>query len=136
MEYPPMAVPEWEEAGAETDARVARSIMGWRHQQGEVDHLSFTPVYMPEWWRFSDYAQIPGYHGGIPVHLWHPSTDREQAMCVLDAFDAVDIEIRRREGGTLWQVEIAGTLGWAATLPLAVCRAALRAIQYHEGARA
>jgi hypothetical protein len=89
------------EAGPELDALVAEWVMGW--------------------------------HNGtaiIPVDQWHPSTDISAAMILADKWEGALDMTRARSGN--WSVRLMDgevvAMAYARTLPLAICRAALKAV--------
>lgn len=121
-------------AGKEMDALIAEKVMGWEVTgvlyNSEADD-SGLPVMSPE--RYQGVATR--YH---EVFMWSPSTRIADAWQVVEKMGCCHIEIVHWGDSDTWQVNIGGTEArrsytmpqdnWAATTPLAICRAALAAV--------
>lgn len=108
------------------DAEVAEKVMGWRVvQPGETDG------YAPGYWTQKPPGEINPTGWADPPPY---STSILYAWKVLEAWQG-DCDVRRQNGQ--WRVELFKPSmqwsAWAETLPLAICRAALRAFGQSHG---
>lgn len=108
------------EAGREMDALVAEKVMGWTvKKEGYSTWVVITDTY---WTR-----PLVGGEGGSWGN-WTPSTDIAAALPVLEKWTDAEIE---KAGGN-YRVTLIGApivTADAKTLPLAICRAALKAAE-------
>ncbi len=115
--------------GRELDAKVATEVMGWIWIPSELNDEqnilvpSDKSITIPDsswWWARDVKALVPHY-----------STDIAAALLLLDGETDVSIE----KAGAGWAILLVSTMseGRGKTLPLAICRAKLEAVeQTHE----
>lgn len=118
------------QAGSDMDELVAQKVMGLeRHGIGWYDKDGLCHSYT------HDYADVRGYQERA---IWRPSTRIDNAWFVVEAMmgKGAAVSIQHWDGltcpDTIWEVSFAspGFRGEACchTAPLAICRAALRAV--------
>ncbi len=101
------------EAGPELDALVAEWVMGWRSSANgsKASHDTDNPTTARR-------------------DQWHPSTDIAAAMTLDDKWEGAMDMTRARSGN--WSVRLMDgqvvAMAYGRTLPLAICRAALKAV--------
>jgi hypothetical protein len=113
-------------AGREMDALVAEKVMGFvvmRHRDVDGQHIEHGP---DEWMRGPD-GEAPRYAYMVPVD--HYSTDIAAAWEVVEKLKPDDWAFRVEvlDDGDWWASFSATAESWAGTVPLAICRAALKA---------
>lgn len=122
------------EAGPETDVLVAETVLGYKHD--EVGNL-LPPGFVGSAWSALAVSGAPPLSTEIWA-AWEVETkivDDTGAIMLLNDYGGPEGNFERyccdfvkehnpAEGGVSWGAE-----GWAATAPLAICRAALKAIQ-------
>ncbi len=118
------------------DAEVAEKVMGWLRWDGEDDwngpaHTTFF---------CSDSQWLTVYEGGAeePTQYFSPSTDIAAAFQVAEKMTATntnwEVEIDQQRGSSekwkviFWDGSDPSAQAGAETLPLAICRAALKAV--------
>jgi len=115
------------EAGSELDALMAERVMGWYRRKRDG-----------AWMRHSRPTEqiCPECGGGF----FHPSTDIAAALQVAEKV-ASNLHLwasTRRDPSGVWEVRFGTSFDpwgpWSRdrNLPLAICRAALKAVQYQE----
>lgn len=115
----------------ELDARVATEVMGWVVAWSDAD--------MPEGWQLSDYQEHPSYSSGtFNFNLPRFSTRIEDAWTVVhNLLAGWTFDLTGWRGG--WTARFTNEdfrcYGKGETESLAICRAALDAIETREQAR-
>ena len=114
------------EAGRETDARVAEVVMGWIEYRPSFD--GSRRFHMPE-----GVESPSGWHPVKCGDDWCPSTSISDAWEVVEKVSArvsmeYVFELYLHEGGT-WEAGFGMESAYADTAPLAICRAALAALE-------
>ena len=113
------------EAGREMDALVAERVMGWRHP--DTSGHNADQMLPPDWVAWNDIRSVPPF-----------STDIAAAWQVLEKFlPHVRVECHKDSDytdGTGWHADIWADSGHgcsegASTAPVAICRAALKAVE-------
>lgn len=122
-------------AGPEFDALLATEVMGWTkilqadgvlRQEGGSD--------LVEVWTWPPRVRLePGAFNvaGVAVDDWSPSTDMRAAFEVLEEIRSrfsVSIQARSDRPQNGWSVCIGEAMSEDVPLPLAICRAALKAV--------
>lgn len=116
---PDPTTPDAPGAGAELDALIAEKVMGWTR---DVDEDGDFFGYLGK-----------GAPWGIDMDDWHPSTDIAAAMQVDAEMESRDYHSSHNRGSSgRWRVVFARSdirgEAVAPTLPLGICRAALKAL--------
>lgn len=105
------------EAGPEIDALVAVQVMGWTRQPDHVDGLIVHPMYRTLEGANTSYP--PAYSKNI-AHAWDVA-ESARTWALLEISMATQCECTISGRGRIWRA--AGD-----TAPLAICRAALKAV--------
>lgn len=77
-----------------------------------------------------------GYNRGISTKDWHPSTNIQDAMDIIERFtepgESARVELFHNYRTDCWEVSIYGEHGYASTLPMAICCTVLKIIEKKE----
>ncbi len=115
-------------AGRELDSLVAEKVMGFTVYQSFLDLAAAMPVFPALVWHEEHWNIV--YGDGNAWKTWEPSTDIAAAWQVVEHFGV--IEIFHTFEHSPWLVRIPVDVyynGEADTTPLAICRAALKAVK-------
>jgi hypothetical protein len=109
------------QAGRELDTLVAEKVMGWRRKEEPSDIWCLSPPWVTRHGALVPFSQTPGY-----------STEIDAAWQVIEAMQAYCCDFTLEKAGSAWYAEfIVGSAG-ADTAPLAICLAALAAVEGAE----
>lgn len=139
------------QAGRELDARIAVEVMGWKrmswhdYQSSQGQHDARTKELTYGWHLPSGEMvdvraeDCDDYY--CPTSAWSPSTDIEDAWDVVEKFDTQIVSLGRVLDGR-WRCSFMyadsrlqrDTSVYALTAPIAICKAALKAVAVKEEA--